>query len=209
MFRSSVLTMPVTDLCLAFFDLEASVEPTFASNKQLIHRMSAGFKFGTINGLMGSSGSGKTTLLKCLNDSKRFTISESTRIYLSPTRKIESCFIGQHTDDRLLKGLTVKQSLNYATRLKNTCIQKKDGITNRERVDELMSCLMISDIGDNMVEKCSGGQLKRVVIAMELVSHSLPNIMFIDEPTTGLDTHSAQVVSVLSWYTSLGHSNIT
>ncbi|CAG2178136.1 unnamed protein product, partial [Oppiella nova] len=57
-----------------------------------------------------------------------------------------------------------------------------------------MQELLISDIRDNRIESCSGGQIKRICIALELTSISKPYLLFIDEPTTGLDTHAAQVV---------------
>ena len=48
----------------------------------------------------------------------------------------------------------------------------------------------MSDIGDNLIDNCSGGE-----IALELTSYSKSNILLIDEPTTGLDSNAAQVVS--------------
>jgi ABC-2 type transport system ATP-binding protein len=54
---------------------------------------------------------------------------------------------------------------------------------------------MISDIIDNKIEKCSGGEQKRIVIASELTSFIKPNLLCIDEPTSGLDSNAAEVVS--------------
>jgi len=64
-------------------------------------------------------------------------------------------------------------------------------------VINLMEELMISDIWDNVVEKCSGGQQKRIVIASELTSMIKPNLLSIDEPTSGLDSDAAEVVSLV------------
>ena len=57
-----------------------------------------------------------------------------------------------------------------------------------------MEELSISDIMDTRIEKCSGGQLKRVCIALELTAVHKPDLLFIDEPTTGLDSNAALIV---------------
>ena len=55
---------------------------------------------------------------------------------------------------------------------------------------------MISNTSKTFVEKCSGGEQKRLVIAMELTSFQKPNLLCIDEPTSGLDSNAAEVVSI-------------
>ena len=57
-----------------------------------------------------------------------------------------------------------------------------------------MEELLIEDIEENRIEKCSGGQLKRVCIGFELTALNKPDFLFCDEPTTGLDSSAAQVV---------------
>jgi ABC-type multidrug transport system ATPase subunit len=55
--------------------------------------------------------------------------------------------------------------------------------------------LLISDIKDTNVENFSGGEQKRLVVAMELTSHIKTNLICIDEPTSGLDSNAAEVAS--------------
>ena len=88
-------------------------------------------------------------------------------------------FIAQ--DNHLLSYLTVKESLWFASRLKNRVYAD-----HRMIVNNVINKLMIESCAQNRPNKCSGGQLKRVSIALELVSR--PNILILDEPTSGLDS---------------------
>jgi ABC-type multidrug transport system ATPase subunit len=68
-------------------------------------------------------------------------------------------------------------------------------LNHQNIINNLLHELMISDIIDNKIEKCSGGEQKRIVIASELTSFIKPNLLCIDEPTSGLDSNAAEVVS--------------
>ncbi|CAG2105620.1 unnamed protein product [Medioppia subpectinata] len=167
----------------------------------------------SLNALMGPSGAGKTTLLKCLNGQNNRGLSHETNIYITNSRTVKSCFIRSDVSEQLLSGLTVRQTLLYASRLKNSRITSQ--LNHNKIVCNLMSelvisdtadnrvetCsggeqkqLVISDTADNRVETCSGGEQKRIVIACELTSHIKPNMLCIDEPTSGLDSNAAEVV---------------
>jgi ABC-type multidrug transport system ATPase subunit len=60
-----------------------------------------------------------------------------------------------------------------------------------------MSELMISNITNNFVDDCSGGEFKRLAVASELISYRKPNLLCIDEPMTGLDSNAAEIVSFI------------
>ncbi|CAG2111844.1 unnamed protein product, partial [Medioppia subpectinata] len=141
---------------------------------------------------MGPSGAGKTTLLKCLNGQNNRGLSDGSMIYSINNRNIRSCFIKSNVWEHLLSGLTVRQTLLYASRLKNSRITSQ--LNHIKIVCDLMSELVISDTADNRVETCSGGEQKRIVIACELTSHLKPNMLCIDEPTSGLDSNAAEVI---------------
>ncbi|XP_054157421.1 ATP-binding cassette sub-family G member 4-like [Oppia nitens] len=140
---------------------------------------------------MGPSGSGKTTLLKCLSAQNDYSLDTESKIYIKNS-KHKSCFIVQDISEHILSSLTVRQTLLYASKLKNSLI--KETLDHNLIVDSLMTELGIDDIRHNSVDTCSGGQQKRIVIACELTSHIKPDLMLIDEPTSGLDSSAAQVI---------------
>ncbi|CAG2114195.1 unnamed protein product, partial [Medioppia subpectinata] len=146
----------------------------------------------SLNALMGPSGAGKTMLLKCLNGQNNRGLSTDTKFYATNRLRYKTCFIMSEVWEHLLPGLTVRQTLLYASRLKNSgiCIE----LNHNKIVTDLMSELAIGDTADNWVETCSGGEQKRIVIACELTSHIKPNMLCIDEPTSGLDSNAAQVI---------------
>jgi len=182
-------------LCIAWINLTLKQEKNlFSDEKIILRKLNGCFEFGTLNALMGSSGAGKTSLLKCINgrNSNNLQISEDSKIFLSKFEKISTCFVCQDVREHLLIGLTAKQSLIYASKLKNSDHKKVDHKSNAEN---LMIDFLITDIKDTNVENCSGGEQKRLVVAMELTSHIKPNLICIDEPTSGLDSNAAEVVS--------------
>jgi ABC-type multidrug transport system ATPase subunit len=71
-------------------------------------------------------------------------------------------------------------------------------IDHESNAMNLLSELMASDIADTKVEDCSGGEQKRLSIALQMTQRIKPNLLCIDEPTTGLDSNAAEVVKFKS-----------
>ena len=183
-------------LCIGWKDLTLYRYSIFNNKSFIILNAINGLaEFGTLTAVMGPSGSGLTSLLQCLNGlngiSDRY-LSEDSKIYSNKDVKIRSTFIDNNEKDFLVMGLTVTQNLMYASKLKNSCTERV--VSHKCNVEKVMSELMISDVADNTTETCSGGELKRLAIAMELTAVDKPNLILIDEPTTGLDSHIASVV---------------
>ncbi|XP_054165107.1 ATP-binding cassette sub-family G member 1-like [Oppia nitens] len=155
----------------------------------ILNNISGSIERQSLMALMGPSGAGKTTLLKCLNAKYLDQLSNNSAIYSRFALNSKISFIKQNISEHLLSGLTVKQTLLYASKLKNSQIGGQ--LDHQKLVSDLMSEMLINDIFDNYVDKCSGGERKRIVIASELISCKKPNLMFIDEPTSGLDSNSA------------------
>ena len=201
-------------LAIAWKNLSYLKETIF-TKKTILQDLNGKINFGTITALMGPSGAGKTTLLQCIYGIKRSGLSDQTEFYANKFNKIQPIFIVQDHQQRLLMNLTVRESLKYSSLLKNNSSRKlkvdKDGPINKliefvldeiefdhnTNIDNILSELMLTKCADNKVLQCSGGEQKRLSIGLELTPKVKPNLMYIDEPTTGLDSYSAEQVSLL------------
>ena len=178
-------------------NLTLKVRKLILSEEKVILKEISGYvRMGSLWGLMGPSGAGKSSLLRALYGHKRDLITKDSEIYFNKNIKMKTCFISQDVRLHIIDGLTVKESLFYATKLKNSSSIGKS-IDYNSIVDKLMNDFAIVDIKDVKIGKCSSGQQKKCVLAMELCTEELPNIMFVDEPTSGLDSYSAEMVRSL------------
>jgi ABC-type multidrug transport system ATPase subunit len=184
-------------LAIAWIDLKFSASSMIGQNpKPILNKINGFINFGSLNALMGPSGAGKSTLLKCINGRNTFGLGNGTQIYLNSVYEIRSCFIVQDIKEHLLTGLTASESLVYASKIKNS--EEKVVVDHQKNAEKLLSDLMISDISKTVVDKCSGGEQKRLAIALELTANHKPNLLCIDEPTSGLDSNAAEIVRFLN-----------
>ena len=183
-------------IAIAWINVTLHIYSILTRKKTAILNNLNGFaEFGTLTAVMGTSGAGLTSLLKCLNGMNNSELSEESKIRLNTSEKIRSTFIGHNEKEFLIMGLTAKQNMIYASKLKNSdCALNFDHQTN---VQQIMSDLLISDIMNTKAQNCSGGEQKRLAIALEMTALNKPNLIFCDEPTTGLDSNVAEVVSPL------------
>ena len=143
--------------------------------------------------MMGPSGCGKSTLLKALNGDSPATAGkvkihglDLMKDYQYLKRKIG--YVPQ--DDIVHKELEVEKSLYYAAKLRLGDDASEIFIANK--IDEVLSNLNINrpDIRHKKIGELSGGQRKRVSIAVELLNS--PTILFLDEPTSPLDPETIE-----------------
>ena len=178
-------------LSIGWLDLTLKVEKTFYSTEKLILRGIKGYvRFGALTALMGPTGAGKTSLLRSLNGLYKTLMTKESKIFLSNSRKIRTCFIAQNQKEHIINGLSVYQTLLYASKLKNIGYS----VDHELNIKKLMNELLIFDIRNRSVHKCSAGQQKRIVMAMELTAKVKPNLICVDEPTSGVDSYSALLV---------------
>ncbi|VVC35769.1 ABC transporter-like,P-loop containing nucleoside triphosphate hydrolase,AAA+ ATPase domain,ABC [Cinara cedri] len=164
--------------------------------KEILHGVTGNFQSGKLTAIMGPSGCGKSTLLNVLAGYK--TSGSSGSVYLNGAVRDEtqmsniSCYIQQ--DDFVRDLLTARESMTVAANLK---LPTTASFLSKVRlVEDLLDALGLSIHGNTITKRLSGGQKKRLSIALELITN--PSILFIDEPTTGLDSQScSQFVSLM------------
>ncbi|XP_054159025.1 ABC transporter G family member 6-like [Oppia nitens] len=186
-----------TVMAIAWTDLTLTVSESLfrlssSTDKTILRQLNGYFEFPSLNALMGPSGAGKTSLLKCINGLYSENLTPESSIYVSNSRRLRPCYIVQDERERMVRGLTARQAMTYASRLKNPDI--RDGSQHEMIVLSLMLELSIYNTLDTPIDRLSGGELKRLVIGMELVSSVKPNLLCIDEPTSGLDSSAAETV---------------
>ena len=171
-----------------------------------MHDMSFTLHNGELLAIMGGSGTGKTTLLSLLNGSlkpQEGSITINGHDISEPAAKNLIGYVPQ--DDLLIEELTVYQNLWYTAKL---CFE---GMSNEERDRRVMKTLKdlgldaAKDlkVGSAINKYISGGQRKRLNIALELIRE--PAVLFLDEPTSGLSSADTEkVINLLKEQTFKG-----
>jgi len=191
----SPLSPEAAPVVLVWKDLDVKVKK-HGKEKVLLNKISGAIT-GGFWAIMGASGGGKTTLLSTLSLRLNVpgvqitgSITLNGRPYNKETLKTVSAYVMQ--DDLLHPDLTVEQTLVCTARLRLPRHTSKSEI--KERVDTVISLMGIGHcravvIGDTRRKGISGGERKRLCIAMELLNR--PSLLFLDEPTSGLDSSTA------------------
>ena len=135
------------------------------------------FKKGSFNAILGPNGAGKSTTISMLIGLKRAT---NGQIIYAPNTRIGVVFQASVLDEKL----TVKENLAIRA-------QQYKGIKGG-RVEDLINQLGLTVFQKQLYGTLSGGQKRRVDIARALLSN--PDILFLDEPTTGLDIQTRKSI---------------
>ncbi|XP_064416330.1 broad substrate specificity ATP-binding cassette transporter ABCG2 [Latimeria chalumnae] len=150
-----------------------------------------------LNAILGPTGSGKSSLLDILAARKDPTgLSGEVLIDGAPQPANFKCISGYVVQDDVVMGtLTVRENFQFSAALR---LSKSisDGEKN-EKIEELIQELGLSKVanskvGTQLIRGVSGGERKRTNIGMELIID--PPVLFLDEPTTGLDASTAYAV---------------
>ncbi len=147
-------------------------------------------------GLLGPSGAGKSTLMDSLNGMRPATSGHVLINNLDLYHHLDSLkqsigYVPQ--DDIIHRELTVYRTLYYVARLRLSRDVSRREID--QIVNEVMDVTGLSERRDVAISQLSGGQRKRVSIAVELITK--PSVIFLDEPTSGLDPATEEKIMKL------------
>lgn len=154
----------------------------WASGRPILQDVDLNLARGQLVGIIGASGAGKSTLVKLCAGVLRPAggqVLVEGRLVQENRRAV--AYVPQ--EDIVHKALTVHEALRYGA-----LIRLPRGTTDEElgqAIDRVLRELELTEQRDQLVSSLSGGQLKRVNVAMELLTR--PSLLFLDEPTTGLD----------------------
>ncbi|MFG2646106.1 FHA domain-containing protein [Streptomyces sp. NPDC048436] len=159
---------------------------TVDGGKDILKDVSFGVPEKSLIAVIGPSGSGKSTLLKALTGyrpaNKGDVLYDNRNLYKQFAELRQRIGLVPQ-DDILHKELTVKKALKYAAKLRfpsDTSEQERE-----QRIGEVLRELKLDIHKEKKVTSLSGGQRKRVSVALELLTK--PSLIFLDEPTSGLD----------------------
>ena len=157
---------------------------TYPGDVQALDGLSFSVEEGTVFGLLGPNGAGKSTAVRIVTTLARPDAGHASvagHDVLSEPAKVRSAIgvVGQRAGaDR---EATARENLRLSARLHGM-----RGAAEREsRIDELLGRFGLSEAADRIVRGFSGGMERRLDIALALVHR--PRVLFLDEPTTGLD----------------------
>jgi ABC transport system ATP-binding/permease protein len=176
------------------------IEFRFKNSTNGIQKFSFAEESGSLVGIMGGSGVGKSTLVSILNgslplNSGRITINGYDLYQDKDDLKGVIGFVPQ--DDLLIEELSVYQNLYYNAKL---CFSN----FNEEEIEKVVEKILLDldlieiknlKVGDPLNKFISGGQRKRLNIALELMRE--PSLLIVDEPTSGLSSQDSDIVMSL------------
>ncbi len=216
---SGIKTIYYYDICSLFSSEKAEknirisaqgISYKFNNSANGIHNLDFSEESGTLVGILGGSGVGKTTLFNILcgltepQDGK--ILINGYDLYSKKDSVVLNGILGYvPQEDLLIEDLTVYQNLYYCAKL---CLDDQDSKQIAKVLDSVLDELDLKEIKDLKVgsplEKViSGGQRKRLNIALELIRE--PAVLFVDEPTSGLSSIDAEnVMNLLKEQTDNG-----
>lgn len=216
--RTIQLKMPPSSTVdIEFRDITMRVSKGFRTKetKTILKGLSGNFNSGELTAILGPSGAGKSSLLNALTGFSTNGVTgtiqagDSTCVLGSQHNSLnslgdytkKSCYILQ--DDRLNPLFTVAELMKFSADLKlGTCVSDKNKQTV---IAEILETLSLTGTENTRCGSLSGGQRKRLSVAVELIDN--PPVIYLDEPTTGLDSSaSTQCMELLK---SLARDNRT
>lgn len=168
---------------------------SFGGDQIAIRRLSFSTNSGKMIGIMGGSGAGKTTLMNIFNGKMKPTYGtvQINGIDLhEDSSRLQGLIGNVSQSDLLIEELTVFENLYFAARLS---MGGENGAQITHKVVRLLTTIGLYEakdlrVGSPLQKVISGGQRKRLNIALELIRN--PQILFVDEPTSGLSSKDSE-----------------
>jgi len=208
-YYSDVVTNFLSDITVTKLSFNVkNVSYRFPTGNLGLRDISFSTNQGKLVGIMGASGAGKTTMLNILSGISEPSDGEvviNGINFHKDKDKLEGVIGYIPQDDLLIEELTVYQNLYYNAKL---CFKNKTDAEINQLVDKTLISLGLYErkelkVGSPMNKMISGGQRKRLNIALELIRE--PSILFVDEPTSGLSSRDSEnVMELLSELTLKG-----
>jgi len=156
-----------------------------AKGKKILDDVSVTVQSGEFVALVGGSGAGKSTLMKAMNGyepaNQGHMLLDGEALYPKlDLYRTQMGYVPQ--DDIIHRELPVRLALYYAAKLR---LPDANAAEIQARIQDALKAVDMVEHADKAVRVLSGGQRKRVSIAVELLAH--PSLFFLDEPTSGLD----------------------
>jgi ABC-type multidrug transport system ATPase subunit/pSer/pThr/pTyr-binding forkhead associated (FHA) protein len=168
---------------------------TPSGTKNLLTDATLDIPAGRLTAIIGESGSGKSTLAKILigalvAKSGELSFAGQSIVPSAYPEKVAGLVAFVPQEDIVHQELTIQETLDYAASIRLP--RHATPAEKQARVARVLSELDLFDHREKPVSALSGGQRKRVNVAVELLSS--PNVLFLDEPTTGLDTGAEEQI---------------
>jgi zinc transport system ATP-binding protein len=176
-------------LQINFTDAVISVKGLFF--KSVLQNISFTVKRGDYTAVIGPNGGGKSTLVRLLLGLLEPTSGE-IRLFNRPQKKFREYqkigYVSQKAAQTDMNfPITVEETVRLGIAHKSSLFHRESK-EDKTHIEKTMEKMGISDLKERRVSELSGGQRQRVMIARALVSR--PQILILDEPNTGVDTHS-------------------
>jgi len=156
-------------------------------NKIILDNISLDIAKGSITGILGPNGAGKTTLLSLINGLHAHTAGVITvldeKLPLNPNLRKHIGVVLQ--ENALYEELTTFENLEFSASL-------YDVKNVKERIDNVLTLLKLSDRKNQIVRTLSGGLKRRVAIARSFIHD--PELLIVDEPTLGVDAETRHAI---------------
>ncbi|XAR62268.1 Taurine-transporting ATPase [Bertholletia excelsa] len=183
------------EIFMTWKDLCVTVSDKKGRQRAILEGVTGYVEPGEVLAVMGPSGSGKSTLLDCLAGRLASTTRQTGEILINGRKQVlsfgTSAYVTQ--DDTLVTTLTVREAVYYSAEL-----QLPDSMSRTEKKERAEATIREMGLQDAMDTKIgglwsskglSGGEKRRVSICIEMLTR--PHLLFLDEPTTGLDGAAA------------------